>query len=145
MNRISWNGLAFALPPSMIDQTVLTFVDKAQAVSVTVSQEKLEGGRPALLRYVSEQLADIQSAVPGYAVTSQTERSAGAGATALPGIHVEAQVVPMGAGKKRWQHQLFVLDESKSRVFIATVTAIDGNAAQATELLDAMAASITAT
>ncbi len=143
MNRVAWNGLAFSLPSTMIDQTVLSFVDKAQAVSVTVSQEKLEGGRPALLRYVSEQLADIQSAVPGYAVTSQTERKAGA----LPGLHVEAQVLPVGgaAGKKRLQHQLYVLDEERNRVFIATVTAIDGNATQASELLDALATSISVT
>lgn len=140
MNRVSWNGLAFALPSTMVDQTVLTFVDKTQTVSVTVSQDKLEGGRPALLRYVSEQLGDIQSAVPGYAVTSQTEKSAGV----LPGIHVQAQVLPVAgaAGRKRFQHQLYVLDEGNARVFIATVTAIDGNAAQASELLDALASSI---
>jgi hypothetical protein len=144
----TWDGLAFALPSTMIDQTVLTFVDKAQAVSVTISQEKLEGGRPALLRYVTEQLADIQSAVPGYVVTSQTERSAGV----LPGIHVQAHVLPAGVGpsgapvgKKRLQHQLYALDEGNSRVFIATVTAIDGNATQASELLEALASSITVT
>jgi hypothetical protein len=136
VNRVTWNGLSFSLPSTMIDQTVLTFVDKAQQVSVTVSQEKLEGGRPALLRYVNEQLADIQSAVPGYIVSSQTERSAGV----LPGLHVEAQVT--GAGKKRLQHQLFVLDEGRNRVFIASVTAIEGNATQANELLDALASSI---
>lgn len=143
MNRVAWNGLSFSLPSTMIDQTVLSFVDKTQTVSVTVSQERLEGGRPALLRYVTEQLADIQSAVPGYAVTSQTERSAGV----LPGLHVEAHVMPVGgaAGKKRLQHQLYVLDEGHSRVFIATVTAIDGNAAQRNELLELLVSSIAVT
>lgn len=140
----TWDGLTFTLPPTMIDQSVLTFVDKAQTISVTISQERLEGGKPALLKYVTEQLADIQRAVPGYAVTAQTERAAGGKGTAgMPGIHVQAQVVTGGAAKKRFQHQLYALDEKRQRVFIATVTAIDGNAGQASELLDALAASMT--
>ena len=138
MSEVRWDGVSFSLPPSMIDQTVLTFVDKAQAVSVTMSQEPLAGGRPALLRYVSEQLADIARAVPGYTVISQGERSTGA----LPGIHVQASVT--GAGKKRWQHQLYFLEDKRARVLIATVTAIDGNASKATELVDAIASSLIA-
>lgn len=136
VNKKTWDGLSFSLPSTMIDQTVLTFVDKAQAVSVTISQEKLEGGRPALLRYVSEQLADIARAVPGYTVTSQTERSAGV----LPGIHVQATVT--GTGKKRFQHQLYCLDEGRHRVFVASVTAIEGSTVQAQDLVDALANSI---
>jgi hypothetical protein len=135
---IAWDGLSFALPAAMIDQTVLTFVDKSEApaVSVTVSQERLEGGKPGLLRYVTEQLKDIQRAVPGYTIVSQGERAAGT----LPAIHVHSTVA--GAGKKRVQHQLYALDEANARVLVATVTAHDTHAAQAAALLDGLAASM---
>lgn len=139
---IAWDGMSFSLPAGMIDQTVLTFVDKGDAPSlgITVSQEKLDGGKPALLRYVTDQLKDIQRAVPGYAVQSQGERSLGTGAHALPAIHVQAVVA--ASGKKRVQHQLYALDEKNTRVVIATVTALDAQAARATSLVDELAASL---
>lgn len=138
--KISWDGLQFALPESMIDQTVLTFVDRndAPSVSVTVSQERLVGGKPALLHYVTAQMQDIQRAVPGYAVASQAERAAGR----LPTIHVHAHVA--GAGKKRVQHQLYALDEQSARVFVVTVTAHESHAAQASALVEELAASLVA-
>jgi hypothetical protein len=137
---ISWDGLRFALPARMIDHTVLTFVDHADSpsVSVTVAQEQLEGGKPALLRYVTEQLKDIERAVPGFAVVSQGEHGGGS----LPAIRVSSTVA--GAGRKRVQHQLYALDEPSGRVVIATVTAHEGSSAQAQALLDEVARSLQA-
>jgi hypothetical protein len=135
---ITWDGVSFSLPTSMVDQTVLTFVDKGDApsVSVTMSQEKLEGGKPALLRYVTDQVRDIQRAVPGYAVVNQGERAAGA----LPAIHVHATVA--GAGRKRVQHQLYALHEKGARVLVVTVTAHESHATQAGALVDQLAQSL---
>ena len=119
---ITWNGIKFTLPDGMRDETVLTFVDKSDAptVSVTVSQEKLSGGKPALLRYVTDQLAEIAKSAPGYAVTNQTERAAGG----FPAIVVTAAV----GGGKRVQHQLYVLVGDK--VVVAAVTATSAEKAR---------------
>lgn len=138
---VSWDGVRLSLPEGMIDQTVLTFVDKgdAPAVGITVSQEKLDGGKAGLLRYVTDQLRDIQRAVPGYAVQAQAERGVGH-AEALPAIHVHAVVA--ASGRRRVQHQLYALDEKNGRVIIATVTALETHAARASALLDELAGSL---
>lgn len=132
---VSYADLSFPLPSSMVDQTVLSFVDKAEAptTSVTVSQEALAGGKAALLRYVGAQLDEMKRGVPGYAVLKQEERALGG----VSGLHVEA-VVKNAAGH-RVQHSLYILDEPRGRVIIATVTAHESSSARARELVDGIA------
>lgn len=135
---VSYADIHFPLPGGMVDQTVVSFVDKADAptTSVTMTQERLAGGKAGLLRYVSAQLDEMKRGVPGYAVIKQGERSMG-GAS---GLHVEATV--QNASGKRVQHSLYVLDETRSRVVIATVTAHESASARARELVDGIASGL---
>lgn len=132
---LSYADITFPLPAGMVDQTVVTFVDRADSptTSVTVSQEPLAGGSAALLRYVGEQLDEMKRGVPGYAVVKQEERALGG----ARGLHVEAAV--KNASGKRVQHSLYVLDEARARVVIATVTAQESASARARELVDDIA------
>ena len=132
---VSYADVHFPLPGGMVDQTIVTFVDKddAPTTSVTMSQQTLSGGKAGLLRYVGEQLEEMKRGVPGYAVLKQQERAV-AGAA---GLHVEAAV--KNANGKRVQHSLYVLDEPRGRVVIATVTAHESASARARELVDGIA------
>lgn len=132
---VSYADLSFPLPSAMVDQTVLSFVDKAEAptTSVTLSHETLSGGQAALLRYVAAQLEEMKRSVPGYAVLKQEERALAGGR----GLHVEAAV--KNAAGLRVQHSLYLVDEARGRVIIATVTAHESASSRARELIDGIA------
>jgi len=126
MNTIAYRGMSFSLPDGFEDQTILTYA--GGGAGLTVSRDALEGGKPALLRYVSEQIEHIQKQAPGYTVVEQSERNIGE----RPGLLVHAKV------QKVVQHQLFVLADKT--VHIVAVTAQSD--ADAHKALDAIASSL---
>lgn len=128
---IRFHAARFSAPPALTDTSVLSFVDNpsAPAVSLTVAQEALAGGQPAFKVYVDEQQRAAQKAVPGYATTHTAERTV----SGAPGFFVEG-VVP-SAGRGRRVLQLYVLDETRGRVFVVTATAADADAARARSAL----------
>lgn len=71
----SWNGLSFELPSSVVDQTVLSFVDNPDAPTFTVTVSKDARGDAAFPAYVKGQLDDLVRALPGYASSSQEDQS----------------------------------------------------------------------
>ena len=131
---IRWNGVRFDVPDGVVDETVLTFTARP-GLSFTVSSDELAGGKPALLRFVDEQLRAIRAEAPGYTVLGQSERAV----AGCPAIHVEATITQVGA--KRAQHQLYVLLDD--RVVVAAATAPDANKSAAAAALDRFAASFT--
>ena len=71
----AWNGLSFEIPSSVVDQTVLSFVDNPEAPTFTVTVSKDIRGDAPFAAYVKAQLDDLVRALPGYASTSQEEQS----------------------------------------------------------------------
>ena len=71
----SWNGLSFELPASVVDQTVLSFVDNPEAPSFTVTVSKDFRGDAPFAVYVKGQVDDLVRALPGYASTSQEDHT----------------------------------------------------------------------
>jgi hypothetical protein len=135
---VEYAGVRFRLPFSLADRTVLAFVDRddAPTLSVTVAQETLAGGKPALLRYVTDQLAALRRELPGFTVVNQREDALGG----APAVTVEALVQ---AGRdRRGQRQLYVLDEPRQRVIVATVSAQQAHDKRAAEALDELVRSL---
>ncbi len=131
---VSYRGLRFAQPVGLVDTSVLTFVDRPQAptVSLAFSQQALSGGTPALLRYVREQLSIVLGSVAGYAVTQQRD------------AHVAdaAAVVVDAVAPERVVFQLYALDAARGRVVVVTVSAQKHDAARARAAFDDVVGSL---
>jgi hypothetical protein len=123
---IHFHSARFEPPAGWVDNSVLSFVDRANApgLSLTVAQEALTGGEPALAAYVADQQRAAQKAVPGYASVSTTARKI----ANAPALFVEGTAP--SAARTRRVVQLYVLDAPRDRVFIVTATAGDADAAR---------------
>lgn len=138
-DQVRFHGARFTAPPQLVDTSVLSFVDTvgAPSVSLTIAQERLAGGAPALTVYVDDQQRAAQRAVPGYAMVARTERTVGGAAAIL----VEGSAP--SPGKKRRVLQLYVLDAPRARVFVITATAAEADAARARAAIEHLAADFT--
>lgn len=139
MDRVHFHGARFAPPPSLLDTSVLSFVDRAgsPSLSLTVAQEALVGGAPALKVYVEEQQRAAQQAVPGYAAIARDQRTVGGAAAWL------VEGTAPSPGKKRVVIQLYVLDAPHACVFVVTATAAASDAAHARAAVEHIAAGFT--
>ncbi|MCC7073618.1 MAG: DcrB-related protein [Deltaproteobacteria bacterium] len=137
--QVLFHGARFSAPPALTDTSVLSFVDHVgtPSLSLTVAQERLSGGAPALTVYVDEQQRAAQKAVPGYAMVARTERSVGGAAALL----VEGSAP--SPGKKRRVLQLYVLDAPHERVFVVTATAAEAEVARARAVVEHVATGFT--
>ena len=138
-DHVRFHGARFAPPTTLIDTSVLSFVDRTgtPTLSLTVAQEPHAGGASALKVYVDEQQRAAQQAVPGYATLAQTERKVGG---ALAWLGERSAPSP---GKKRQVIQLYVLDAARGRVFVVTATAVEADAARARAAVERIANTFT--
>src|SRR5688572_1985652 len=100
----------------MVNQTVVTLVDRADAPTlvVTAALEPLAGG---LKEHVSDRLAQLKRAAPGWLLVAQRD----AKANGMDAIVVEATV---SAGRaKRGLRQIYAHDATNARVIVVTVSA----------------------
>jgi hypothetical protein len=132
---VRFHGASFAPPGTLVDTSVLSFVDKVgtPTLSLTIAQDTLTGGEQALKVYVDDQQRAAQKAVPGYAMTGLTERNVAGAAAVL----VEGQAP--SPGKKRHVSQLYVLDAARERVFVVTATCADTDAVRAKDAVEQLA------
>ncbi len=137
--QVHFHGISFAPPETLIDTSVLSFIDRqgTPTLSLTVAQEQHTGGAAALKVYVDGQQRAAQQAVPGYAVLAQSERTVGGARAWL----VEGSAP--SPGRKRQVIQLYVLDAARERVFVVTATAVTGDAARARDAIEHIATTFT--
>ena len=125
----TWNQLHFDLPADLIDQTIVTLVDDADAPTFTVTLAT-DKRTPSLAfgAYVEAQLVDLARSLPGYSSLTRTES---------PGrVVVEHRArSPQGQGMR--QKQAYVdLPLPAGSAAILTVTCVDKAHKKADEAFD---------
>ena len=131
----SWNGLTFELPASVVDQTVLSFVDNPDAPTFTVTLSRDTRGEAPFAAYVKGQLDDLVRALPGYASTSQEDSPVNGHAAVV--VEHKARA---GQGTTMRQRQAWV--DLGAVVAILAVTWPDKPNAKAREAFDSILKSL---
>jgi hypothetical protein len=125
----TWNSLQLDVPPGVVDQTIVTFVESADPPSFTVTISRDQRGGQAFAGYVEGQLVDLAKSLPGYASSAREDQQV----NGRPAVVVEHKArSPQGQSMR--QRQAYV--DLESGVAIVAVTWPDKSNPKAREAFD---------
>ncbi len=114
----SWQGLTFAPPSDLNDQSVLQFVGDPPAYNLVVTRESLGGA--SLTDFLQERVRELGSLFPSYTVVEQQDRKVGP-----YNCSIIRQNVTTPDGTSVQQIQAYIDIDGQASIFTATTPQSD--------------------